>query len=221
MDSVLVIYVYTKDQEYCRFLYPKIFNSLSYKLKSAAYIDQTKLSGSGGLVSGELAAAAGRQAGIKLARELQPDWLLFMDLNLEPEPDCIQKLLAVKHALVGGLQASGGDSWHIVGHNYKDDKKTKKLWLKPSDVDKNQTIDCISGACLLIARGIYERIDLEGYVGLDTVPGRNTTWNEYFIDKICNSLKIRPHACYKSRPWYYHTNGRAYKLFGEQKIWKV
>ena len=93
MDSVLVIYVYTKYKEYCRFLYPKSFEMLDYKNKEALFIDEAEYPILTKQPTGEQVCSTGRQIGIDIARKKNPDWILFMDLDLEPETDTIQKRL--------------------------------------------------------------------------------------------------------------------------------
>jgi len=221
MDSVLVVYVYTKHKEYCRFLYPKTFNSLTYKKKLAAFIDEKDYPQLRDLPTGEQRAAAGRQIGIEIGRKKNVDWIFFLDLDCEPDSDIIEKLLAVKHPIVGGLHAARGDSYHIIGHNYKNRKTMERVWLKRSDVDKNQYCDGISGGTLLVAKGIFNKVDYSGYQGPNTILGRYTADDEYFQIRLFEKMKIRPKVCSNAYSWHYHENGRAYKLFGKIKIWKV
>lgn len=221
MDSVLVVYLYTKHKEYCRFLYPKVFDMLTYQNKSALFLDEERYKELRGLPSGEVRCAVGRNMGIMEARKRNVDWVLFMDLDVEPDPQTIEKLLAVKHGVVGALVAARGNAWQVIGHNYKDRKTLKRIWLKPSDVNANQEVDGISGASLMLARGVYSRVDYSGYTGPDTIPGRFTADDEYILIKIYNSLKIRPMVASNCFQWHYDSDGRAYKLFGKQKIWRT
>lgn len=221
MDSVLVVYVYTHHKEYCRFLYPKTFNSLTYKNKKAVLIDEENYPILKKQPTGEQRASTGRQIGIELARKGDFDWVFFLDLDTFPDPDCIEKLLAVKHSVVGGLHCARGDAWRIIGHNYVSRKSLERRWLTEASVAKNNEVDGISGGTLLLARGIFHRVDYSGYTGPDTIPGRYTADDEYLQIKIYNSLKIRPRACFDCRSWHYHSDGRAFKLFGKQKIWRA
>lgn len=221
MDSVLVAYVYTHHKEYCRFLYPKTFNSLTYKNKTAAFISEDKYPILTQQATGEERAAAGRQIGIDIAREKNVDWLFFLDLDTEPDVDCIEKLLAVKHGLVGGVHAARGNPWQIIGHNYKSRKTLERVWLRDSDINAGQKVDGISGGTLMVARGIFSRVDYKGYKGPGTIPGRHTADDEYLEIKIYESLKIRPKVAYDCRSWHYSDDGRAYRYKGEIKIWRA
>lgn len=220
MDSVLVVIVYTHHKEYCKFLYPDIFNVLTYKNKICAFIDEKDYPELAKQPTGEQRAACGRQIGIDIARKKNVDWIFFLDLDTMPEPDAIQKMLKVKHGLVGGLHSARGNPWHIIGHNYKDRKSLERVWLKPEAMVGNPIVDGISGGHLLVARGIYKRVDYTGYIGPSTIPLRFTADDEYLQIKIYESMKIRPKVATDCRCWHYSDDGRAYKLFGEVKQWR-
>ena len=220
MDSVLVVIVYTHHKEYCRFLYPKNYQVLDYENKECAFIDEKHYPELARQPTGEQRAATGRQIGIELAREKNPDWVFFMDLDVEPEPDAIQKMLVVNHSLVGGLHAARGDANHLIGHNYKDRKSLERLWLKKEDMVGTPTVDGISGGHLFVARGIYDRVDYSGYVGPSTIPLRFTADDEYLQLQIYKSLKIRPKVATDVRCWHYSDDGRAYRVWGEVKQWR-
>lgn len=220
MDSVLVVIVYTHHKEYCRFLYPKIYQTLDYKNKECAFIDEKDYPELSRYQTGEERAAAGRQIGIDIAREKNPDWIFFLDADTEPEHDAIEKMLALNHSLVGGLHAARGNSWYAIGHNYKDRKTFERIWLKRSELVNNPTVDGISGGHLLVARGIYYRVDYSGYTGPSTIPLRFTADDEYLQIKIYNSLKVRPKVATDCRSWHYSDDGRAYRVWGEVKQWR-
>jgi hypothetical protein len=220
MDSVLVVIVYTHHKEYCRFLYPKIYQTLDYQNKECAFIDEKNYPELNRLATGEERAAKGRQIGIEIAREKNPDWIFFLDADTEPEHDAIEKMLAVNHSLVGALHSARGNPWHAIGHNYKDRKSLERIWLKRSELINNPTVDGISGGQLLVARGIYHRVDYSGYVGPATIPLRYTADDEYLLIKIYNSLKIKPKVATDCRSWHYSDDGRAYRLWGEVKQWR-
>jgi len=221
MDKVLVGYVYTDYKQYCRWMFPKTFDMLTYKNKVAFLADEDHYPILGNQPTGEQVASTGRQIIIDKARELDVDWIFFLDLDTEPDPDSIQKLLAVKHGLVGGLHCARGDAWQIIGHNYKDRKKLDRIHLKESDVKNNNEVDGISGGTLLVARGIFNRVDYTGYKGPNTIDGRFTADDEYLQIKIYESMKIKPHVAFNCRSWHYDQSGRAYKLFGKTKLWRA
>lgn len=220
MDSVLVVQVFTHHKQYCRSLYPKIFNSLTYKNKHPLFIDEKNYPELGRQLTGEQRAAWGRNKGLEHAQRLNVDWVFFLDLDTEPDFDCIEKMLALNYPLVGGLHAARGNPWQSIGHNYKDRKSLERIWLNKSDLQNNPKVDGISGGMLLIAKGIFHRVDYEGYIGPGTIPGRFTADDEYLEIKIYNSLKIRPKVASNCRSWHYSEDGRAYRLWGEVKQWR-
>ena len=220
MDSVLVVIVYTHHKKYSRFLYPKNYQLLTYKNKKCAFITERECPELGRQPTGEQRAATGRQKGIEIAKEENFDWIFFLDVDTEPEPDTLEKLLAVKHPLVGGLHAARGNPWHVIGHNYKDRKSLERIWLKRGNLKGTPEVDGISGGCLLVAKGVFHRVDYSGYVGPSTLPMRYTADDEYLEIKIFNSLKIRPKVATSCRPWHYSDDGRAYRIWGEVKQWR-
>ena len=220
LDSVMIVQVYTHHKQYCRHLFPKMALSLTYPNTNIFFVDEKNYPALTRCETGEERAAMGRQIGIERARELDPDWLFFMDLDVEPDPDMIQKLLKVKHPVVGAMHAARGNANHCIGHNYKNRKTMERVWLKRGELHGTPEVDGISGGTLMIARGVYKRVDYTGYMGPFTIPNRYTADDEYLLIKIYESLKIRPKVATDAFSWHYSDDGRAYKLWGKVKQWR-
>lgn len=217
---VLVGIVYTHHKQYCRFLYPKIFEKLTYANKEIAFVDEKNYPQLMGKNTGEERAAGGRQILIEIARAEKVDWLFMLDVDTEPDPDIIERMLAVNHPIVGGLHAARGNPWRCIGHNYTDRKTLERVWLKKTELKGNPTVDGISGGTLLVARGVFSRVDYSGYIGPGTIPGRYTADDEYFLIRAFLSLKIRPKVCSDAKSWHYSDDGRAYRLWGRVRQWR-
>ena len=97
MDKVLVVQVYTHHKQYCRWMYPKFYNSLTYKNKSIAFIDEQKYPELMRKQTGEERAALGRQYGIEAARKGDFDWVFFLDLI---EPHVLPFAVVAFHKLI-------------------------------------------------------------------------------------------------------------------------
>jgi len=220
MDSVLVVIGYTGYKSYCRNMYPKIYESLTYKNKAVAFIDEKTYPELLRFPTGEEICARQRQIGIETAREKNFEWILQLDLDCEPPVDIIEQMLSVEYPLVGGLLAARGNAWQLIGHNYKDRQKLERVWLRPEDVDNNQVVDGISGGTLLIRSNVFSRVDLSNYHGPNTIPLRYTADDEFYQIKVFNSLKLRPKVCSSVRSWHYSDDGRAYRVWGEVKQWR-
>jgi len=218
--SVLVAVVFTHHKQYCRWMWPKFFETLTYGNKYGAFIDEKKYPELGRQPTGEQRAACGRQIAVELARKGNYDWLFMLDLDTEPDPDCIEKMLALEYPLVGGLHAARGNAWQSIGHNYKDRKSLERIWLTENDLKGNPVVDGISGGMLLVAKGIFHRVDYSGYQGPHTIPLRFTADDEFYEIKIFNNLKIRPKVASNCKSWHYGDDGRAYRLWGEVKQWR-
>ena len=220
MDSVLVVIVFTAHKQYCRFLFPKIYQMLTYENKQCYFVTEKECPELGRQPTGEQRAAAGRQAGIKKAIEEDFDWVFFLDADTAPDPDIIEKLLSVKYALVGGMHAARGNPWHCIGHNYKRRKTLERVWLRKEELKGTPEVDGISGGTLLIAKGVFHRVDYSGYVGPATIPNRYTADDEYLLIKIFESLKLRPKVATNAFSWHHSDDGRAYQLWGKVKQWR-
>ena len=220
MDKVLIVQVYTHHKQYCRWMYPKYAQSLTYKNKEIVLVDEKDYPELNTCQTGEERAAVGRQIGIEIAKKGDYDWLFFMDLDVEPDTDIIEKMLACNAPLVGGMHSARGNANRAIGHNYKDRKTLERTWLTRGQLVGTPEVDGISGGILLVARGIYMRVDYTGYTGTETIPLRYTADDEYLQIKIYNSLKIRPVVATNARAWHYADDGRAYRLWGEVKQWK-
>jgi hypothetical protein len=107
-----------------------------------------------------------------------------------------------------------------IGHNYNNRRDLERSYLTRGQLVGTPEVDGISGGILLVARGIFMRVDYTGYVGPNTIPLRYTADDEYLLIKIYNSLKIRPVVATNARSWHYSDDGRAYRLWGDVKQWK-
>jgi len=220
MDKVLVVQVYTHHKEYCRWMYPKFANTLTYKNKTIVLVDERQYPELNRCATGEERAALGRQIGIEIARKGDYDWLFMMDLDVEPDPDIIEKMLACNYPLVGGMHAARGNANMAIGHNYNNHNDKERSYLTRGQLVGTPEVDGISGGILLVARGIFMRVDYTGYIGPNTIPLRYTADDEYLLIKIYESLKIRPVVATNAKSWHYSDDGRAYRLWSEVKQWK-
>lgn len=221
MDKVLIVQTFTHQNQYCRRMHPKIAKSLTYKNSEILLIHEKDYPELTKKRTKEEIAAYGRQLGIEYARKGDYDWILFLDLDTEPDTDVIEKMLVCNAPLVGGLHAHCDTANKVTGYNYVNQKNLIRRYLTKGDLNGTPEVDGISGGLMLVCRGIFMRIDYAGYSGLTTIPGRYTPEDEYFQIKIYNSLKIRPVMCTTAKSWHYNEDGRAYKLWGEVKQWKT
>ena len=220
-EKVLVATIFNEINQEKISNFCKICKSLTYNLKSAAFIDDVTYSELRDFPTGDERAAAGRDIAFRLARLISADWILFLDPNVEPECDVIEKLLAVKHPIVGALNPVGRDPWLPDAYNYENRKKLIRRYLKKSNVDKNNYVDFTSFKTLLIASGIFNKVDYFGFETFKKNYCRNVSIDEYYQLRLFEKMKIRPKVCSLCLPWYHHTDGHAYKLFGKTKIWKT
>lgn len=220
LAKVLVSYVYTDYKAYCRWLYPKSFFALTYEPKTVCWVDKRIIPGLDDLPTGEQIAAVGRNYAIKQARKGDFTHILFLDLDLMPEPDTIQRLLAAKDDIAGALVAARGNAYDVIAHRYGSECLLTREKL---DIDRCKGIIRVGGtaaACLLVSRNVFEAIDLDDYFGPETLPGRYTADDEYFQIKVLTTLGIHPVIDCNLRPWHYDADGYKYKCFGKVKKWE-
>lgn len=220
IPKVLVVVVYTDYKEYCKFLYPAMFERLTYPNKELCLITDQELPGLSELPTGELIAARGRQYGIEKALEGNFDYILQLDYDVEPPVDTIEKLLFPSVPLIGGAVASRSDANSFIGHNYSNREKLTRRSISYGKVGIVETTDGVAGGCLLISRDIFKEVDYKKYKGPDTIPGRFTADDEFFQIEVYNKLGIIPKCSFYVRPWHYHDDGWAYRLWGEKKYWR-
>ena len=219
--SVLVVIVYTSYKEYAKWLIDKVFDSLTYSEKVLLLVDEKTFPHITEHATGEERAAAGRQVGIDYAREYNFDYILFLDCDLQPPADVIEKLLECKQDMAGGATAARGDANNCIGHFYNNHTDKIRRPISKSLGLKILQVDGIGGCCLLVSRRIFEAVDYEGYRGPDTIAGRFTADDEYFQIKAYERFGVVPYVNFEVRPWHYDSNGYAYKLWGDKKYWKV
>ena len=218
--SVLVAVVYTDYKAYCKWLFPKVYDALTYENRNLLVVDVEKEPALADLETGEEIAGMGRNYGMHYAVEHDFDYILQLDCDVETPKDTIERLLAAESPLVGGAVAARGDANSIIGHMYRSrDKLTRERIARPQ-VDELVAVDGLGGGHLLIAREVFSKVGLSDYLGGDMIKGRHTMEDEYYQIKIFDALSVRPVVDFSLRPWHYDANGWAYRLWGEKKYWK-
>jgi len=170
--------------------------------------------------TGEQVCADGRNYGILRARRGGFDYVLFLDHDLDVDPDIIQKLLAVHHPVACAPVAARGDAWALIGHNYKNRATLEREPLLKVDSKPVWTVDGASGAAELIARRVFEAVDLSDYRGPDTIPGRFTADDEFLQIEIFKKFGIKPKIRMDIKTWHYDSNGYKYQVWGNVERWR-
>lgn len=218
--SVLVVVVYTDYKYYCKRLHSQIYESLTYENRNLLLVDVEKDPALADMKTGEEIAGAGRDFGMQYAKKHNFDYILQLDCDVEVPKDTIERLLATEYPLVGGATAARGDANVCIGHMYRDRDELLREPIPGRQVEGTMLVDGLAGACLLIAKEVFTKVDLSDYRGGDTIEGRHTMEDEYHQIKIFEKLSIQPMVDFGLRPWHYDGNGWAYKLWGEKKYWK-
>jgi len=217
--KVLVSYVYTDHKAYCRHLYPRSYFQLSYEPRECCYVDGRKIPALDSLPTSEQIAAVGRNYAIKQARAGDYTHILFLDFDVWPQRDTIQRLLAANTDIAGGLVAARGNVYHPIAHRYSDETTLERIKLHQRDCKGTITTGGVAAACMLVTRRVFEFVDLDDYYGPETIPGRFTADDEFFCIKALTKLGVRPKLVCNVRPWHYAEDGYKYKCFEEAKKW--
>lgn len=219
-DKVLVVIGYTDFKWYARPLYPRIFTDLTYKNKEIVLVQDSNYPGLSDLPSGDVVCARARQFGIARAIEHNADWVFFLDIDAIPQADILERLLEVGHPFVGGTIACRGDSTKIIGHTYRSFQTLERLPLNFTGQCGVKDVDGISGALMLVHKSIFTQVDYRGYEGVSTIPGRTTCDDEFYCIAVRAKMKITPKLHLNARAWHLHSDGYAYRWYGEKRTFK-
>lgn len=146
-----------------------------------------------------------------LARRMAGDWLLMLDMDHEPEPDTLARLLnaaqSVDALVMSGLYRYKTPPYHPCAFLWGEkpgQTAPVAVWDRPLF-----TVDSVGGGCLLIHRSVFDRIRAElNEEPFDKVPfvcdGRKGLWGEdHSFCQRCETLGI---------PVWLHTGVECYHL---------
>ncbi len=219
-DKVLIVIGYTDFKWYARPLFPRIFRDLTYKNKDVLMVQESNYPGLIDLPSGDVVCARVREYGIERAVQIGADWVFFLDIDAIPDKDILERLLAVGHPFVGGTIACRGDSTKIIGHSYGSFEKLDRIPLNFTAQNGVKDVDGISGALMLVHKSIFSKADYSGYDGVHSIEGRTTCDDEYYCIKVRRMCGVRPKLDLSARAWHLHTDGFAYRWYGEKRSFK-
>jgi GT2 family glycosyltransferase len=220
MDKILVVIGYTDFKYYCRPLFPKIYNDLTYKQKDLFFVTPENYAGLTDFASGDIICGKIRERGIVEAKKRGSDWVFFMDIDAIPDDDILETLLAVNHPIVGGTIACRGDSTKIIGHFYDNHQNKNRLPLNFVGKSGSHIVDGISGALMLVHKSIFLKCNYSGYDGVETIKGRRTCDDEFYCIQVEQNTKKLPMLCLDARAWHLHSDGFGYRWYGDKKPFK-
>lgn len=215
--KVLIVIVRYGPKTYCWDFFPEFVNKITYENKEILLVDEKNCKELQGDNLGETICSKGRNYGIHYARKKGFDYIFDLDLDLEPESDCIDKMLSLNYPLVGGLVAARGNAYQIIGHSYKNEITWEREPLYYPDLKTGDEVDGISGAALLVGKELFMKYDYSEYTGPDTIRGRFTADDEFFQMKIREGLHIRPKIIKELNWWHYNDDGYKYQLLGKKQ----
>ena len=210
MHSVLICVSYTDFKYYARNLYPQAAAGIDWPNKELLLVTDVNCPGLSQKGTGDVICAEGRAFGIEKAIRENFDWIMFLDLDLIPDPQCLRKLLACEYPFVGGCIAARGDPGKIIGHNYLNLITLSRKPIQPSTGLSWATVDGISGAMMLVHKSVFKRADYKGYTGVHCIPGRTTCDDEYYCLQVKEKCNIQPLMCFQAGGWHLHDDGYAY-----------
>lgn len=217
LPSVLVGIIYTDYKKYCRALFPGIYDRLTYPNKELFFVSSENCRTLEKQKCGELVCSVGRQRIIEEARRRGSDYIYFLDIDLVPDKDSIEKLLSCNAPLVGGLVCARGNQNAIIGHFYEPSDSLNRVPIYSPDDVGVFSVGGTSGASLLVARSIFKTVDYTGYLGPATIPNRFTADDEYIQIKIKNSLGISPILNMDCQSWHLNNDLMSYQYRGKVK----
>ena len=208
-------------KSYCEFLFSRNYKILSYANKELIFITPFNCPALRDCTSGELVCGVGSQAGIEIARERGFDYVFFLDYDCLPDPHIIERLLALNVPLAGGMLCARGNENKVIGHNYIDRENLVRRDLTPEELTEPCFVDGISGGLLLIARSIFEKVDLSGYTNPAAIPGSWICDDEFLQLAIYDRLGIKPMVDPEAKACHYCEDGYYYRTWGIKHKWKA
>lgn len=221
MDKVLVVIGYTIYKQYCRSLFPKIYDDLTYKNKECLFVDNTKIKNLHKMDSGDVICAFVRDYGISQALMKNYDWVFQLDIDAVPDRNIIEKLLAVNHPFVAGTLCARGNARLIIGHDYTDRKTLERKNLQFALEQGVKEVDGATGGLMLIHRSIFSKVGYSGYTGVNVIPNRTTCDDEFYCLKVFEKTKIRPKINLDVGAWHLDFDHFAYRYYDKRKIWSA
>ena len=218
--KVLVVVVYTAKKGYCEWLFPIVFDKLTYENKTPLFVTEKNYPELDDCSTGEAICSLGRNIGITYAKEHGFDYILQLDSDLDTPEDTIERLLATGKPLVGGAVAARGNENALIGHNYKQPSDFERLQINKEYGVGLVEVDGTSGSCLLIARSIFSKISLDSYTGPAVIRHRYTGEDEYYQMLVFKKFGIKPFIDFNLKPWHHDANGWKYRLWGDKKYWR-
>ncbi len=217
--SVLVVVVRSGPKTYCNDFFPRFAEKLTYENYKLLLVDDVICPRLKNETIGENIVAVGRNFGLHFAREKNFDYVFFLDLDLEPDPNLLSELVKLDSPFVGSLVAARGNPNQIIGHNYADRKTLEREPLYYPDLKHGQEVGAISGASLLIHKSIFNEVDYSDYAGPNTIPGRFTADDEWIALEIYKKFKILPKIITSAFSWHYNDDGYKYRILGKKELY--
>ena len=211
---VLVVQGYTDYKKYCRFLIDRSYAQLSYKNKELMFITDINTPSIKKGTTGEEICALVRQKGIERARKEKFDFIYQLDVDFLPDPNTLERLIAVDGPIVGGMVAARGNANEVIGHNYTNRNDLTREPLRRYQLKNVVHVGGTSGADLLIRCDVFSRIDLKDYTGPDMIAGRYTAEDEFYQIKAYRELGVVPLMRTDVRGWHYDEDGFTYRNWG-------
>lgn len=202
-DSVACAYVHSYTVHYS--WHRSLVDLMAYDLQSKQRLARGSMIASPGGTDG---LAAARNSAVKMFLKGDASWLWWIDTDMGFQPDTLDRLVEVadpaERPVVGGLCFSqhiegedgfGGVRWTAVPtvYDWMTTETGKKGWIPRMDFRPDQLIRVggTGGACILIHRGVFEKIEAEhGPVWYDRVTNP-TMDNSLISEDLSFSLRVQ------------------------------
>lgn len=215
--KILIAIVRFGPKTYCWNFYPKFAKKLNYKNAQILLVDEKNCPELIGDTLGETICAKGRNYAISYAKKNNFDYIFYLDLDLEPPPDTIDKMLSLNYPLVGCCVSARGNAYKVIGHNYVDEITFERESLYYPDLKTGDCVDGISGAALLMHSSLFKKYNYDKYIGPNTFPGRYCADDEFLQLAIREGEKLRPKIFKELDFWHYNDDGFKYQILGKKQ----
>lgn len=169
------------------------------------------------LESGKKTNNEGRLLSIKNALESKAEWIFFVDVDIRPDEDTVEKFLANGYPFMGGAISARDDPNFCIGHIYSNRNSRSKTSLTKDLLTEPMEVDGVGGGFMMVHKKIFEKLDLSKYKGSQAYEHGYMGADEFFDNQVYKKTGVRPMIIPDLTAWHLYGNQKS-RLWGRQEF---